>query len=259
MKEFTETSSSSFSEKNPVVGGPPQNRTRNRVSNKNNCFATTGRTNGTNREQVNIDFDPNISDKLSRKPYTCLINLIEKYPSFTNKIPDDIAKEAFDSYKNTTGVDRATVIKNLLSAFNNDTSKLTIVNTIFIFIPLALMLLIVIWVLFASNALSLGVSLFLSVFILLIIYTFCVVYRLIIYNNLTTSIDFSNYVDQLNESERNNVLYFAQGLLTAACKISDIESGRDQTTNLNVNDLGVPVIQENINILDNFDIPIIED
>jgi hypothetical protein len=162
----------------------------------------------------------NSGEIVSRPPYNCMINLIDKYCTEGQTISDEQKKAAFNAFSDTTGfkpMDLTKIVNNLANQGNN----LANFNSFYMFMPITILLIIFIWLMVGFKRINWALGLFATVFVIVILYSFSIAYRL----NVQTYVrnrqsSLNNEIEQAEENYRNSVAYWNQGLFAAACAVT---------------------------------------
>lgn len=178
------------------------------------------------RDQLNLDDEDqnqigNFSGQLdfNQKPLSCIFDLLRNYMDCNTEIPEEKRQAAYEAYVRVTGYEPV----NLNEIFENIAreSQITInLNAFYIFTPIAILLLIIIWLMVGFRWVPWHLALFGTVIIFYVMYLFSVAYRLNtslyyrskyqgIYDNITNS----------QAAQKDSVSYTIQGLLAAACAV----------------------------------------
>lgn len=162
-----------------------------------------------------------LSDEASKPPLSFMIELVTgPYVDCGTEIPSDKRQMAYKAFTEATGFDPI----NYNQVFNQLTSqqkKILNFNAFYIFFPLFLLSLIVIWLMAGFGWFDWIAGLFLSGLVFIILYGFSMLYRIHAQSFLNDQNNMlQNDANVARQNFEDSVAYFPQGLFAAACAIT---------------------------------------
>lgn len=162
-----------------------------------------------------------LGEVASRPPISCMIDLVTDPNSECGvEIPSNKRKAAFNAFSEVTGYKPI----NLSQSFNHITStqkKILNFNAFYIFFPIFLLGLIVIWLMVGVGWIDWIVGLFLTALSFLILYGFSMAYRIHAQNFLNNENNqLQNDANAAQTNFENSIAYWPQGLFAVACAVT---------------------------------------
>lgn len=157
---------------------------------------------------------------VTQQPFSCMIDLINNYANCDENISSSKRRAAYEAFSDVTGYKPADLNK-IFNTINDDFESLVKFNVFYMFMPVLILLLIIIWLMVGFRWMDWPLGLFFTVLVIVILYGFSIVYR----------IHFQSWIDSRNttiqnqatiaqKSFENSIAYWPQGLFAAACAVT---------------------------------------
>lgn len=159
-------------------------------------------------------------DGLLNPPLSCVQNLITNNMYCGQQFTEQQKIDAYQKYVAVTGytpIDWNVVFQALNEAQNINTSF----NTWYTYLPIGLIFLVMVWLAAGFKMITWAVGVYLTVLIVVVLYTFSIIYRLHVQNNMGQR--FSSLEQQAEKKQleyENSVAKIPQALLAVACSLT---------------------------------------
>jgi len=220
-----------FNRKCPTIGGPPvpgiitiqatgctesDMTLYNQVEHAIDCAIAAEGENVTSLGKSII-----LADIASKSPISCMIDLMTgPYVDCGSEIPEDKRKNAYDAFSDVTGFKQINYTE-IFNNLNNQQKDILNFNAFYIFIPVLLLSLIVIWLMVGFYWIDWIAGLFLSGLAFIMLYGASMLYRAhgqqSINNNASK---IQSEINTYQENFQNSVAYFPQGMFSVACAVT---------------------------------------
>ena len=154
-------------------------------------------------------------------PISCMLNLLTgPYSQCGSRIPDDKLKAAYDAFTEITGY-KPVDLGQIFNQLNEEQKTILAFSTLYIFMPIFIIILIAIWLMVGFGWFNWIVGIFLTVSAIVIMYIFIIAYRIHIENFLNSQTDqLEKDTRNAQDNFQNSVAYWPQGLFGIACAIT---------------------------------------
>lgn len=156
----------------------------------------------------------------SQPPFNCMIDLIQNYSNCGEDIPKPKREAAFKVFSDVTGY-KSIDIGSIFTSFNRDISALFNLNAFYMFVPVMILFLIIIWLMVGFRWMNWVLGLFFTVLVIVVLYGFSILYRVTIENYVRSHTPLvQNELNAFQENFENSIAYWPQGLFAAACAVT---------------------------------------
>lgn len=162
-----------------------------------------------------------LAQTASQAPISCMIELLTgPYANCDAEIPNEQRRAAYNSFATITGY-RPINWNQALNHLNDQQKNILNFNAFYLFFPIFLLAMIVIWLMVGFGWFNWVVGLFLSGLVFIVLYGFSMLYRI----HAHTFINDQNQQLQQDVSDaqnnfENSIAYWPQGLFAAACAVT---------------------------------------
>ena len=174
-----------------------------------------------------------VGNAANTQPISCLINLINEYMTCGKPIPPEKITAAYEAFVQVTGYQPPNV-NGAINYTTDELNKITMATAFFVFFPMMILLVALIWILVALKLMDWGLGLFLTVVVVVLLYVFAILYRQYVQS---TTKNLNNNLKTINQqslaNQQQTIAYTNQGLMAAACAITCQSGTKCWTCNSN--------------------------
>lgn len=157
---------------------------------------------------------------MTQQPWSCMVDLVDQYMNCGQDISEDKRKAAYQAFVNTTGF-KGVDYSQIATEINRSTADIVNLNAFYLWVPLFIVILVILWVMVGFGWLNWAVGLFMTVLAFGILYSFNIAYRIhadrILENRRK---NFGKFADTAQGQFENSVAYWPQGLFASACAVT---------------------------------------
>lgn len=155
-----------------------------------------------------------------QEPFSCMIQLVDEYMNCNEDIPKEKRDAAYKAFTDVTGYNHAD-LKKIANEFNTENIDLVNLNAFYLFVPLIILIIVMIWVMVGFGWFNWAAGLFFTVLAFAILYSFNIAYRIHANNlleNRKKALD--KIASETQSNFENSLAYWPQGFFAAACAIT---------------------------------------
>jgi hypothetical protein len=149
-----------------------------------------------------------------------MVNLVDQYMNCGQDISEDKRKAAYQAFVDTTGF-RGVDYSQLSNEINRTSADIVNLNAFYLWVPLFIVILVILWVMVGFGWLNWAVGLFMTVLAFGILYSFNIAYRIhadrLLENRRK---NFGKFAQTAQSQFENSVAYWPQGLFSVACAVT---------------------------------------
>lgn len=156
-----------------------------------------------------------------QEPFSCMIDLLTgEFSNCGAVIPPEKRQAALQAFTSVTGLRPVDLVKSF-DVLNNNMKTMLSFNAFYIFMPILLLSIIVIWLMVGFGWITWVVGLFATALVIIVLYGFALLYRIHTENWLNSQSDvLQRDLQEAQINYQNSVAYFPQGLYAIACAIT---------------------------------------
>lgn len=162
-----------------------------------------------------------LAEAASQPPISCMMELITgPYSDCGEEIPSDKRKAAYDSFVSITGY-KPIDWNHALNHLNDQQKKILNFNAFYIFFPIFLLSVIIIWIMVGFGWINWVIGLFFTGLVFIILYGFSILYRIHVHSFLNQqNQQLQRDVSNAQHNFENSIAYWPQGLFAVACAVT---------------------------------------
>lgn len=157
---------------------------------------------------------------LNTTPFKCMIDVIEKHSTCGTTLTPETKQAAYQAFTDVTGykpLDMQTVFETL----NKDTYTIVTYTAFYIFMPVLLLFLIIVWLMVGFQWIHWPLGIFITVLAFVVLYGFSIGYRINAQNYLNQQTEaLKNLSISADENLKTTIAYLPQGQYAVACSIA---------------------------------------
>lgn len=159
-------------------------------------------------------------DILYQEPFSCMVDLIQNYSNCDENIPSEKRQAAYKAFADVTGY-KAFDLSKGFSTLEDETKKLLMLNSFYIFMPIFILIIIMIWLMVGFGWFDWAAGLFFTVIAFIVLYGFAVFYRINAHNIINNrSKQLLSDAEAAQANFENSIAYWPQGLFAVACAVT---------------------------------------
>ena len=158
---------------------------------------------------------------MSQAPFSCMIDLLTgQYSECDIAIPSDKLQAAYNAFTEVTNYQPINLSK-VFNDLNTEQKKLIRFNAFYIFMPIMILILIIIWMLVGFGWIQWEPALYFTILSIILLYGFSIAYRIHTERFLNTQYqNTQHYAQQAQQNYQNSVAYWPQGIYAIACALT---------------------------------------
>lgn len=159
-------------------------------------------------------------DVLYQEPFSCMVDLIQNYANCGEDISSSKRQAAYKAFADVTGYKPMDLSKSF-DALAQENKNLTNLNAFYIFVPIMILAIIMIWLMVGFGWFDWTAGLFFTVIVFIVLYTFAVMYRIHAHNIINNrSSALKTDAQNAQKNFENSIAYWPQGLFSVACAVT---------------------------------------
>lgn len=166
------------------------------------------------------DSNPAVTQLLEQEPYSCIIELVDQYMKCGQDIPPDKLELAYNAFVEVTGY-QPPDLRQVANEVDTQTRDIVNLNAFYIFVPILLVIVALIWVMVFFGWFHWAVGLFFTVFATVVLYFFDIAYRIhanaLLNNRKEALLDIA---DRSQKNLQDSIAYWPQGLFAVSCAVT---------------------------------------
>lgn len=154
------------------------------------------------------------------KPISCMLDLITNHMYCGQEFTQQQMTNAYNTYVDVTGF-KPFNLPNAFKTLNNQTNAMISFNAFYIYGPIALLMIIVVWLLAGFQWINWVVALYFTILIIVVLYGFSIAYRIHAQSNMNkrfTTLETEAHTSQ--QAYENSISKIPNAMLAVACSLT---------------------------------------